>query len=122
MGRDPAVAWYDQRAADVSAAYEALDPDQLHGWMQDLLPDAPGLVLDVGAGTGRDAAWLAGRGLDVVALEPSRSLRDEGARLPPLSRIRWLDDALPELGTTSRLALQFDLIWLSAVWQLIGPN
>ena len=40
----------------VTAAYEALDPEQLHGWMRDLLLNTPGLVLDLGAGTGRDAA------------------------------------------------------------------
>ena len=121
MSTASAITWYDRHVADVAAAYEALDPDQLHGWMRDLLPEAPGLVLDVGAGTGRDAAWLAGCGLDVVALEPSRKLREKGGRLHPLSRIRWIDDQLPDLAMASRLGLRFDVLWLSAVWQHVLP-
>ena len=121
MSQDRPLTWYDRHAADVAATYEALDPEQLHGWMGDLLPEAPGLVLDVGAGSGRDAVWLAGRGLDVVALEPSGKLREEGSRLHPLSRIRWIDDRLPDLALVSRLGLQFDLLWLSAIWQHVLP-
>ena len=121
MSKDASIAWYDRHVADVAAAYEALDPDQLHGWMRDLLPEAPGLVLDVGAGSGRDAAWLAARGLDVVALEPSGQLREQGGRLHPLPRIRWIDDQLPDLAVASRLGLRFDLLWLSAIWQHVPP-
>ena len=50
------VGWYDARAGELAAAYEAVDPDRLHAWLIDLLPAEPGLVLDVGAGSGRDAA------------------------------------------------------------------
>ena len=121
MSKETSITWYDRHAADVAAAYEALDSDQLHGWMCDLLPEAPGLVLDVGAGSGRDAAWLAARGLDVVALEPSGQLREEGGRLHPHPRIRWIDDQLPDLAVASRLGLRFDLLWLSAVWQHVLP-
>jgi SAM-dependent methyltransferase len=35
-----------------------------------LLPPAPSRVLDVGGGTGRYAEWLAGRGHEVVMLDP----------------------------------------------------
>ncbi len=45
-------AWYDDHAPAVAAAYEALDPATLYGWLDGLLPSAPALVLDVGAGTG----------------------------------------------------------------------
>lgn len=72
------LAWYDGNAAAVAAAYEAVDPEQLHGWFAALLPASPALVLDVGAGTSRDAAWLAQLGHDVVAVEPSAALRAEG--------------------------------------------
>jgi protein-L-isoaspartate O-methyltransferase len=51
--------------------YESVAAETVHGWLVDLLPNAPALVLDIGAGTGRDAAWLASRGLEVVAVEPS---------------------------------------------------
>jgi SAM-dependent methyltransferase len=51
----------------VVGSYEALPPERLHRWLDGLLPAVPALVLDVGAGTGRDAAWFAGLGHDVVA-------------------------------------------------------
>src|SRR4051794_1237140 len=51
--------WYDANATALARSYEAIEPEQLHSWLVDLLPPAPALVLDVGAGTGRDAAWLA---------------------------------------------------------------
>ena len=54
MNQDTPLTWYDRHAADVAAAHEALDPEQLHRRMRDLLPEAPGMMLDVGAGTGRD--------------------------------------------------------------------
>ena len=46
------VAWYDRNIAAVAAAYEALDPTSVHAWIDGLLPAAPALILDVGAGTG----------------------------------------------------------------------
>jgi protein-L-isoaspartate O-methyltransferase len=53
------VAWYNCNAGTAAATYEALDPASVHAWIDGLLPSAPALILDVGAGTGRDAAWLA---------------------------------------------------------------
>ena len=122
MSQSTALAWYDRHAEALAADYEAEDPAILHGWVLDLLPKRQGLVLDVGAGTGRDAAWLASHSLDVVALEPSKGMREHAATLHPERMVRWLDDRLPELRTTSRLGLQFDLIWLSAVWQHVASG
>jgi len=52
-------SWYDAHAADLVRRYELIDPAKLYGWLSGLLSDRPGTVLDVGAGSGRDAAWLA---------------------------------------------------------------
>ena len=65
------VGWYDANAGRLASAYESLPPGAGCVWFAGLLPSAPGLVIDVGAGTGRNAAWLAGLGHDVVAVEPS---------------------------------------------------
>ena len=67
-----AIRWYDQNVSDVSRRYESVAAETVHGWLVDLLPNAPALVLDIGAGTGRDAAWLASRGLEVVAVRAVR--------------------------------------------------
>ena len=75
--------WYEANAEAVVPQYEAIDPAALHGWLRDLLPNAPVAVLDVGAGSGRDAAWLASLGHEVMAAEPSAAMRGEAARLHP---------------------------------------
>jgi protein-L-isoaspartate O-methyltransferase len=69
------VAWYEANAAAVSAQYEGVPAHAVHDWLVDLLPSPPAAVLDVGAGSGRDAAWLAAQGYDVVAVEPSAAMR-----------------------------------------------
>jgi SAM-dependent methyltransferase len=89
----------------------------------DLVPERPGLVLDVGAGAGRDAAWFAVRGWGVVAVEPAEGMRQEALRRHGGdATIRWLNDRLPGLEAAHRLGLMFDLIWLSAVWQHVAPR
>jgi protein-L-isoaspartate O-methyltransferase len=90
-----AISWYDHHAKELAIQYEAMPPDSVHGWVADLLPEGKALVLDVGAGTGRDAAWLARRGFEVVAVEPSAGMRMEGQRLHPDAWIQWKNDALP---------------------------
>ncbi len=40
-----AIRWYDQNVSEVSRPAETV-----HGWLVDLLPNAPALILDVGAG------------------------------------------------------------------------
>ena len=117
-----AIRWYDQNVSDVSRRYESVAAETVHGWLVDLLPIAPALVLDVGAGTGRDAAWLASRGLEVVAVEPSGAMRAEAQRLHASPSIRWIRDSLPSLDQVLRLGLSFDLILLSAVWMHVPPT
>lgn len=115
MTDDP-IAWYDAHAPEIALGYEAIEAAQLHGWLADLLPPAGAAALDVGAGTGRDAAWLASLGFDVVAVEPSAAMRAQAVALHPDAGVRWLDDALPDLAQVRRLKQSFDLILLSAVW------
>ncbi len=110
------VAWYSTNAETVVAQYEMVSPDVVHGWFHDLLPKHSASVLDIGSGSGRDAAWLASKGYDVVAVEPSTPMRTAAASLHAKASIRWIDDRLPGLSTVSRSGLTFDLILLNAVW------
>lgn len=71
----------------LTARYEAVYPDELHKGVTPHFPAAPAAVLDIGAGSGRDAAWLAEQGYTVLAVEPSETMRMEGARLHPDARI-----------------------------------
>ena len=57
---------------------------------------AAGAVLDLGAGTGRLTAELAGRGLDVVAVEPDPQMRAVlAARLPAVTVSSGFAEDLP---------------------------
>ena len=101
-----AIRWYDRNVSDVSRRYESVAAETVHGWLVDLLPNAPALVLDVGAGTGRDADWLALRGLEVIAVEPSGAMRAEAQRCCVLCpRSDGLSDSLPSLDRILRVAL-----------------
>ncbi len=118
---DP-IAWYDANAEAVVTRYETVLSEEVHDWLRDLLPQGTASVLDIGAGSGRDAAWLAANGHDVVAVEPSASMRAAAASLHDDPAINWIDDRLPTLGVVSRSGLSFDLILLSAVWMHLPEN
>ncbi|MEM9435371.1 MAG: class I SAM-dependent methyltransferase [Pseudomonadota bacterium] len=77
----------------------------------------PCRVLDVGAGTGRDAAWFASLSHRVVAVEPVDALRRAGMAMHNSPKISWIKDALPELPNTISLGQAFDIVLLCAVWQ-----
>jgi len=116
-----AISWYHKHIEDVADCYEALRFEDINNQLLQRLPDKPVCVLDIGAGTGRDAAWLAERGHHVIAVEPSVAMRQEGQRRHPNPAIRWVVDRLPALEQTLRLGIHFDIILLSAVWMHIAP-
>ena len=107
---------YDQQAQVFADRYEQVSTEAVHGHWLGLLPSTRLLVLDVGASSGRDAAWFARQGHEDVAVEPSSGLRREGRRLHPEPGIQWVDDALPALAEVYALDYRFDVILLSGVW------
>ncbi|MGW2392328.1 class I SAM-dependent methyltransferase [Streptomyces lydicamycinicus] len=110
--------YYAQHAAALGQRYGSVTFEEVHGGVLDLLPPAPAVALDVGAGTGRDAAALARRGYQVVAVEPVRELREVAQDLHPGENVRWIADSLPEL---TRLEGTFDVALVSAVWMHLPP-
>ncbi len=113
---------YDRQAARFASRYERVDPATIHDDWRPLLPPTQLLVLDVGAGSGRDAAWLAEQGHEVVAVEPADALRQRARDLHPSPRIQWLDDRLPGLDAVHDLDYRFDLILLNGVWMHLPPS
>ena len=112
---DP-VRGYDEGADALAARYEQFRAEDVHAAFMDLLPaGADRLALDIGAGSGRDAAWLCQLGFEVVAVEPVRRMREAAQAVHTSQPIRWLDDWLPALSTTHGLGLAFDVILLSGV-------
>ena len=117
-----AERYYEAQSSELLNRYEAVTFEQVHADVLPYLPTIPGFALDVGAGSGRDAAWLARAGWKVVAAEPSYALREGGRHLHAEKAINWLDDSLPDLALTKRLGVRFELILLSAVWMHIAPS
>jgi SAM-dependent methyltransferase len=121
------LAWdtitpYHTGFREFSQAFEAFGFEDVHKGSLPFLPTKPGQMLDIGAGSGRDAAWFARRGWDVVAVEPAEAMRAEAARLHAAPNIRWIADSIPALSHVVRLGLSFDLIWLSGVWMHVCPD
>ena len=115
------TGYYDLNADALAARYDGVDAANVHAdWAPAHLREEPGFACDIGAGSGRDANWLAARGWEVVAVEPS-ALRDLAAeRAHP--GVVWMDDALPDLRALRALGRRFDLILLSAVWMHVAPK
>jgi SAM-dependent methyltransferase len=79
-------------------------------------------VVDIGAGTGRDAANFASLGHRVVAVEPTAEPRTRAASLHPSPAIEWLDDSLPDLAHLTARGQQFDVVMMTAVWMYLDEQ
>jgi SAM-dependent methyltransferase len=107
---------YAEEAQELFKQYESIPFADAHRTVLHLIPAMPGRVLDIGSGTGRDAAWFAGRGHSVVAVEPTAAMRLPAMALHPSPRIDWLNDSLPDLALLRNRRETFDLVMLTAVW------
>ena len=120
--RSASVKFYDQNAAAHAARYSSTRFEDVHTETLAYLPAPPARVLDVGAGTGRDAAALADRGYAVMAVEPSHELQNWGRNHYAHLSIEWLDDRLPGLRSLQTMARRFDFILCSAVLIHVRPR
>jgi SAM-dependent methyltransferase len=107
---------YAEEAEALFERYESLAFAAVHRPILHLLPQAASRILDIGSGTGRDAADFAAMGHRVVAVEPTDALRTRGMALHQSARIEWLNDSLPELRLLEERGETFDVVMLTAVW------
>ena len=121
MTDDPVIAGYAKDAHELVPRFEALATEDVLSPVTDLLPTSPARILDVGAGSGRDAAWFAQQGHRVTAVEPVEELLDAATRLHAGCGIEWRIDRLPDLSTLAEIE-PFDLIMLIGVWQHLRPD
>ena len=118
-----AFQWYDSNVDLMINRYERFSFSEIHDILLEHLPTKrPCTALDVGSGTGRDAAALAELGIDVTAVEPSNAVRKKAEELHPHPRIDWVKDSLPKLQTIMKIGSRYDLILLSAVWMHIASG
>ena len=107
--------YYNRNAKLLFDKYQSLDPDKVHASWLKHLPTSPGLALDVGGGSGRDAVWLAQKGWDVIAVDPAAALRELGKKATEGHTVTWVDDCLPELAKLQGYRKKFSLILVSGV-------
>lgn len=119
--RFPGTQGYADQAAILIDLYEGLDFAHTYAVILPLLPTRRSRILDIGAGTGRDAACFAARGHGVTAVEPTEAFRAAGKRLHPDPAIDWIDDGLPTLHRVRAQGLRYDLVWMSGVWMHLDP-
>lgn len=122
MASIPSTAGYAEEADKLAETYESLTFERAHRRWLDLMPQVPSFVLDIGAGTGRDAAGLAKLGHRVTAVEPVAEMRAHGLRLHGDAAIEWIDDILPDLHRVFVLGRRFDLVMMTAVWMHLDAH
>ena len=107
---------YGETASERARQYESIGFADVHGDILHLFPETPSQVIDIGAGTGRDAAAFAERGHSVTAVEPTPELRAQAQALHARWPITWIDDSLPDLDRVHELRERYDIVMLTAVW------
>ncbi len=107
---------YAVQATYLIARYDALSFEAKHEAILGLLPTNPSRFIDIGSGTGHDAAWLVSKGHHVVAVEPVDELCEAGRRIHSKAEVTWVNDSLPFLATFDEDCELFDVAMLTAVW------
>ncbi|MBX3609478.1 MAG: class I SAM-dependent methyltransferase [Hydrogenophaga sp.] len=118
----PGAAGYGANASVLASQYESITFSEVYRDLLHLFPVQPCAVLDIGAGSGRDAAELSRRGHQVVAVEPTAELRAEGQHIHRELAIEWVDDHLPTLAALRRTKRRFDVVLLTAVWMHLDES
>lgn len=110
------IAGYEAAAPKLREAYDAVCSRTLLAPVQHLLPASPARILDVGAGSGRDAVWFAQQGYLVHAVDPVPALSRQNREHPCVT---WIEDRLPHLNAVTG---PFDCIMVLGVWQHLSET
>jgi len=118
------INFYNDNAEQLTEQYKSVQANVVHGsWAQLLLQfnESTKIALDIGAGSGRDASWLANHNFKVTAVEPANKLLTQAQLNFPHKNIQWLNDSLPLLKALENDSFCFDVILVSAVWMHLSP-
>ncbi|MDF1775725.1 MAG: class I SAM-dependent methyltransferase [Rhizobiaceae bacterium] len=117
-----AIAFYDSHAAALADSYETIEFEQAYPFLVSVFNGPKLSVLDIGSGTGRDAAWIAQKGHNVLAVEPSEAMRKVAIALHPSENISWTRGSLPTLSNPDLTSRSFDIVLVNAVWMHLPPS
>lgn len=124
-GEDDVAGLHDYMGANaerLAAQYESGSFEEIHRSWLGYLPQKGARVVDIGAGSGRDAYALRVRGFVVAAVEPSSDMIMQAKLRHGDSDIEWIQDHLPCLKSLVTGGRTFDLLLLSAVWMHLDAN
>ena len=108
------------RARELARFYESLPAARVNSWLLEFLPRPPARILDVGSGSGRDAAWLTQAGFAVTAVEPDEAMRAEACIRHRMHGFALSDGRLP--GLNLQAGARFAFILANAVWMFVKPH
>lgn len=127
--------FYNDNADELAKQYLSKSFDEVHqSWSQFLpvvIANPNARILDLGAGSGRDAKHLAElsasthgdkNNIQIFAVEPAKTLAEIGALQTSGLNVKWIEDSLPSLSHLTKQEISFDLILLSAVWMHVPPS
>ena len=109
----PTIQYYQQHAAETAAKYRSVDLTESRTQFRELFSSG-GRILDIGTGSGRDAAALLSLGFEAFGLEPSEAMRAEAIAAYPQLSGRIFPYGLP-LPEDADLGGPFDGLVCSAV-------
>lgn len=113
---NPVLDGYAAASEELIPKYEAISPEQFYAPVSHLTPRQESRIVDLGAGPGRDAAWFAGQGHNVLAVEPVSAFRKFGMGRQGSQSIEWMSDELPEIDRVLSRDEEFNFVLLNAVW------
>jgi SAM-dependent methyltransferase len=113
------VSHYDAYAREMSSRYETADMSQLHTMLLRYLPQRRASVLELGCGSGRDAAFLLANGYDVTGVDASAGMIAEAARIHPELAGRVSCAAVPFPEDSPLLLRSFDAVFSNAMFMHI---
>ena len=124
--------FFNENAKELALQYLSKSFEEVHqSWCQffpAIIENPNARILDIGAGSGRDANYIAQLAAlnhgeqdntQVLAVAAENILAELGALQTTGLKVKWLTDSLSALSTITKQEVSFDLILLSAVWMHI---
>jgi len=100
---------YQESATDLTTNYETADVTQMHQQMLKVYEDRFPNLLEIGCGSGRDAAFMVSSGYCVSAVDGSQAMIDEAVKIHPELNDRLSVVELPK--DLSKLQGEYDGVY-----------